>query len=109
MIEFATIPSNAVVVESMEATFQCVLSPTSQPFTMAWWLTRPGSHRAVLVGMNDEFGARIKNYLLAAGERNLTLTVQSAQAEQNGGVYTCRVRAGNATIQSSAVLQVQCK
>ena len=109
MIEFDTVPSNVVVVESMEATFLCVLSPTSEPFTMAWWLTRPGSHRAVLVGTNNGFGARIANHFVRAGERNLALTVQNVQVEQNGDVYTCRVRADNTTILSSAMLEVQCK
>ena len=93
----------------MEATFECSLRDTLEPFTMSWWLTRPGSHRAVLVGMNDGSEARIANHTLVLGKRNLSITVHDVQPYQNGGSYICRVRASSITAQASALLEVQCK
>ena len=93
----------------MEATFYCAFSPTAEAFMMAWWFTGSESHRALLVGMNDGLGARIANHSLEVGERNLTLTVQNIQGLQNRGTYTCRVQAGNVTIEASAILEVLCK
>ena len=109
VIEFSTPPSNASVRELMEATFQCSLRETMEPFTMSWWLFSPGSHRALLVGMDDGLGARIANHTLSVGERNLSLTVHDVQAQQNGGRYICRVRASSITTQTFALLEVQCK
>ena len=108
-IVFSTLPSSMSVYESMEATFECAVNQTSEPFIMAWWLTSPGSYRAVLVGMNDERGARIADHAISAGERNLSLTVQNVQAQQNRSSYICRVQGVRVTLQESAMLEVLCK